>query len=49
MFGGDSGWKNELNFLEGISGVGLTLISALRETEPNWDSFILINLENLIL
>jgi hypothetical protein len=49
MFGGDSGWKNELNFLEGISGVGLTLISALRETEPKWDSCILINLEDLIL
>ncbi|SHJ46989.1 lanthionine synthetase C family protein [Aquimarina spongiae] len=36
-------WMNELNLLEGISGIGLTLISFLATFETKWDECLLIS------
>lgn len=37
------GWTNEINFLVGISGIGTVLLSATSDTEPTWDSVLLIS------
>ncbi|KIC01666.1 lanthionine synthetase C family protein [Flavobacterium sp. PL02] len=36
-------WVNEISLLEGISGIGLALISLLSEEKINWDECLLIN------
>jgi len=37
------GWIREFGFLEGVSGIGLALLSAVTETEPAWDRALLIS------
>lgn len=37
------GLQNEYGFLEGIAGIGLTLISVISDTEPNWDECLLLS------
>lgn len=37
------GWKNEYGLLEGITGIGLTLISAIIDIEPKWDECLLLS------
>ncbi|MEN8154742.1 MAG: lanthionine synthetase C family protein [Acidobacteriota bacterium] len=39
----NSGWVNGLGLLEGISGVGLMMISAISDIEPAWDSCLLLS------
>jgi hypothetical protein len=41
--GGKKQWFNELSLLEGVSGIGLALISFLSEDKINWDECLLIN------
>ncbi|HAS41963.1 MAG TPA: hypothetical protein DCS93_15890 [Microscillaceae bacterium] len=36
-------WKNDFCLLEGITGIGLTLIDFLSETPNNWDECLLIS------
>lgn len=36
-------WENEYGLLEGIAGIGLTLISYLSKEEPSWDECLLIS------
>jgi len=36
-------WKNDLCLLEGVTGMGLTLIDFLSETPNNWDECLLIS------
>ncbi|OJJ19408.1 hypothetical protein BKI52_21605 [marine bacterium AO1-C] len=36
-------WKNDLCLLEGITGIGLTLIDFLSDTPNNWDECLLIS------
>jgi len=38
-----NGTVKEFGFLEGISGIGLVLISAISNIEPDWDSVLLIS------
>jgi lantibiotic modifying enzyme len=37
------GWQKEYCFLVGISGIGLTLISAVSNIEPKWDECLLLS------
>jgi lantibiotic modifying enzyme len=37
------GWTNEAGLLEGVTGIGLTLISALYPLEPAWDRCLLLS------
>jgi lantibiotic modifying enzyme len=37
------GWIKEYGFLEGVSGIGLALISAISDIEPAWDRSLLIS------
>jgi lantibiotic modifying enzyme len=37
------GWVNEAGLLEGVAGIGLTLISALYPLEPAWDRCLLLS------
>jgi lantibiotic modifying enzyme len=37
------GWINEAGLLEGVAGIGLTLISALFPLEPAWDRCLLLS------
>ena len=37
------GWQEEFGFLEGIAGIGLTLMSAISDIEPTWDEILLIS------
>lgn len=37
------GWTNELSLLEGIAGIGLSIISHLSEEEVNWDECLMIS------
>ncbi len=41
--GQDSKWKGKQNLLEGIAGIGLTIISQLTNLESNWDECLLIS------
>lgn len=40
---GENIWKNQLGLLEGIAGVGLSLISAISHIEPSWDECLLLS------
>jgi len=37
------GWQNDFGLLTGISGIGLSMISAVSEIEPKWDSAFLMS------
>ncbi len=37
------GWKKEIGLLEGVSGIGLALISAISDIEPAWDECLLLS------
>lgn len=37
------GWVNTINLLEGISGIGLSLISSVSDIEPKWDECLLLS------
>lgn len=37
------GWQNDYSFLTGISGIGLSLISAVSDIEPKWDECLLLS------
>lgn len=37
------GWVNRLDLLEGVSGIGLALISLISPVEPAWDSCMLLS------
>jgi hypothetical protein len=37
------GWVNDYALLEGISGIGLSLLAAVTESEPKWDNCFLIS------
>lgn len=37
------GWMNEYNLLEGITGIGLSLISHISDEEPTWDRCLLLS------
>ncbi len=37
------GWLPDFSFLEGVSGVGLLLVSVLENAEPTWDSALLLS------
>jgi lantibiotic modifying enzyme len=37
------GWKKEIGLLEGVSGIGLALISAVSDIEPAWDECLLLS------
>ena len=36
-------WYNEIGFLNGITGIGLTLISAASDIDPKWDECLLLS------
>jgi hypothetical protein len=36
-------WVDEMNFLHGIAGIGLALISAISDIEPAWDECLLLS------
>ena len=37
------GWIEYFGFLEGIAGIGLTLMSAISDIEPDWDEILLLS------
>lgn len=37
------GWTNEYGLLEGVAGIGLSLISAITPIEPKWDECLLLS------
>jgi len=37
------GWQEEFGFIEGIAGIGLTLISTISDIEPAWDEILLLS------
>lgn len=41
--GKNEGWRNETNLLEGIAGIGLSIISYLAPFETKWDECLLIS------
>ena len=41
--GRNNGWYKEINFLEGIAGVGLALISKVSDIMPQWDECLLLS------
>ncbi len=41
---GTGEWKKEYNLLEGISGIGLSLLGSISSIEPQWDSCLLVDL-----
>jgi len=41
--GKNPGWRNETNLLEGIAGIGLSIISYLAPFETKWDECLLIS------
>jgi len=41
--GEEGSWKDEYNFLEGIAGIGLTLISSVSTIGPDWDACLMIS------
>lgn len=43
MLHGQAGWRNEIDMLEGIAGIGLTLLAGLDNREPVWDAALLIS------
>lgn len=41
--GNDNGFEKEYGLLEGISGIGLVLLSYISDTEPVWDECLLLS------
>ncbi|SEK69613.1 Lanthionine synthetase C-like protein [Aquimarina amphilecti] len=41
--GTDEGWRKEMNLLEGVAGIGLSIISYLAPFETKWDECLLIS------
>jgi len=41
--GSDNGWTNEIILLEGIAGIGLTIIDYLASFNTNWDECLMIS------
>jgi lantibiotic modifying enzyme len=41
--GPDDGWINDIGLLEGISGIGLVLLSSITDVSQDWDKCLLIN------
>lgn len=40
----DSGeWRTEYGFLDGIAGIGLTLLSSISDEDPSWDECLLLS------
>jgi len=37
------GWQNEYGFLEGIAGIGLSLMSGVSDIKPKWDECLLLS------
>ena len=37
------GLQIEYAFLEGIAGIGLSLISAISDIDPKWDEYLLLS------
>jgi len=37
------GWQNEYGLLQGIAGIGLSMISAISDIEPKWDECLLLS------
>jgi len=37
------GWKNDCGFLTGITGIGLSLLTAISDNEPKWDECLLLS------
>lgn len=42
-YGEKDGWRNEYGFLEGIAGIGLTLLAHISNEEPTWDKCLLLS------
>lgn len=40
---GSNGFKDSMGLLEGVSGIGLSLISAISRNEPKWDECLLLS------
>lgn len=38
------GWKNDYSFLEGVTGIGLSLVSSVSNSEPKWDQALLLSI-----
>jgi hypothetical protein len=36
------GWINKINIFDGITGIGLAILSAISDLEPNWDQVLLL-------
>ncbi len=44
QWGGDEiGWKNEIGFLTGIAGIGMTILFYLSDFETSWDECLMIS------
>jgi len=37
------GWQNEYGLLEGVSGIGLSLLASISNENPNWDNCFLVS------
>ena len=44
--GEENGWQEGLGILEGLAGIGLTLLAAIRDEEPEWDRALLLSYKN---
>ena len=42
QFRASEGWTNEMGMLEGISGIGLVLLSKLADFDTQWETGLLI-------
>jgi hypothetical protein len=40
---GETGWVRDGSFLTGVSGIGLALLAAITEQEPEWDRLLLLS------
>jgi len=38
-----NGWENDYSFLEGIAGIGMVLLSHIKDEEPTWDRVLLLS------
>lgn len=43
----EEGYSNSIGVLEGISGIGLVLISMIEDSDPNWDEMLLLSSRSL--
>jgi lantibiotic modifying enzyme len=37
------GWQNDYSLLEGVSGIGISMISSIADIEPKWDRVLLLS------